>query len=330
MTKDFYKILGVTEFDSADNIKVAYRRLARKLHPDIAGNSTDALRRFKEINEAYETLSNPIKKEEYDRARRFYSYAQNNFKSQDSQATPKNSTNPKNKNFNFSWDEFLNKKNRTNSYKKEEAQVKKGEDIYSDIEINLFEALDGCTKTVNMLQTQACPKCKGHKFVNGSLCQNCLGKGSVSDYKKFNIKIPAGIKNKSKIRLAGEGAKGTNGGKNGDLYITVHIKETQNYKNEGLNILKTITIAPFEAVLGADIKVSVNDAIYNVKIAPKTQNGQKIRLAGCGLVQNGKFGDMILTVEIQIPKNLTPEEFELYKKLSNISKESIRDNFYDR
>ena len=266
MTKDYYKILGITEFETQEAIKNAYRKLARKWHPDIAGNSAEAVLKFKEINEAYEILSNKIKKEEYDRARRFYSYAtsnENKFKSEEKKHEEKKG---------FSFNSFNWKK----TYEK--PAPKRGEDIYSDIELSVFEAVSGTTKTVNMLQTQVCPKCGGRRFINGSICKDCRGKGEFTNYKKFTVKIPAGIKDKSKIRLAGEGGSGINGGVNGDLYITIHIKEPKTYKTEGLNILKTIPITPYEAVLGANIKVSTIKGNVSVKISPNTQNGQKLSI----------------------------------------------------
>lgn len=334
MSKDYYKILGVTEFETAENIKSAYRKLARKWHPDIAGNSEDVILKFKEINEAYEILSNNVKKEEYDRARRFYNYAkENNTQTQYKEQTNegKTTTNPDKKGFNFNWEEFLSRKHRQEGFKKEEAKApRRGDDVYSDVEISIFEAVSGTTKTINMLQTSICPKCNGRKFVNGALCSECKGKGEHTNYKRFTVKIPAGVTNKSKIRLAGEGSKGINGGADGDLYITIHIKEPVNYKTEGLNILKTIPITPYEAVLGTTIKISTVNGNFSVKIAPNTQNGQKIRLAGCGIVQNSKIGDMIITVEIRIPKNLSDEEINLYKKLADISSNTIREDIYDR
>lgn len=330
MTKDYYKILGIAEFESAENIKSAYRKLARKWHPDVAGNTPDVLSKFKEINEAYEILSNQVKKEEYDRARRFYSYAKEGSKTRQTQNQKPEEQEDK-RGFYFTWDDFLAKRKRETSYRNDTAsQPKRGEDIHTDIEISVFEAMSGVTKTINMLQTQPCSKCKGKRFVNGGICNHCHGKGEETNYKKFTVKIPAEIRNGSKIRLAGEGKTSTDGGKNGDLYITVHIKETENYKTEGLNILKTIPISPSEAVLGANIKVCTINGCVNVKLAPNTQNGQKIRLAGCGIVQNKKIGDMIITVEIRIPKNLTDAEIALYKKLEELSSGSVRDNLYDR
>lgn len=330
MTKDYYKILGVAEFDSAENIKIAYRKLARKWHPDIAGNTDDVMFKFKEINEAYEVLSNKIKKAEYDKARKFYNYAYSTSEKKEEQTYRKTTSNPQNnkKDFRFNWEDFWNKKDDNNKANNQKFKAhKKGKDIETDIEITIFEAMSGINKLVNMLQTQVCPICNGKKFVNGTVCSHCKGKGENTNYKKFNVKIPAGVKNGSKIRLAGEGEKGTNGGNNGDLYITIHIQEPKSYRTEGLNILKTVPITPFEAVLGANVKISTLNGNVNIKIAPNTQNGQKIRLAGCGIVQNEKVGDMIITLEIRIPKDLTLEEIELYKKLEKISTSNIRKDF---
>ena len=324
MTKDYYKILGVAEFDSAENIKTAYRKLVRKYHPDIAGNSQENILRFKEVTEAYETLSNQVKKAEYDRAKRFYDYAYS--KDEKKEETVKNSTNPQNKqnNFRFNWDDFIGKKNVQKSFKNQEIKAPvKGKDVYTDIEISVFEAISGTNKIINMLETTSCPKCNGRKFVNGGRCCNCNGKGEINNYKKFNVKIPANIKNGSKIRLAGEGSKGLYGGVNGDLYLTIHINETKEYKTDGLNILKSIEISPAEAVLGTRLKISTLNGNINLKIAPRTQNGQKIRLSGCGLVQNNNIGDMIVTVEIKIPQNLSKEEIDLYRKLEKLS-ENVR------
>ena len=332
MSKDYYKVLGVTEFDDAENIKLAYRKLARKLHPDIAGNTEDAIKRFKEINEAYDVLSNKVKKEEYDRARKFYSYATKN--NSESNKTENKTTNPqrkqeKNNGFSFDWESFVAKRKREDCYKKDQVKSpKRGEDIYTEIEITVLESISGCIKSVNMLQTIVCEKCNGRKFVNGAQCKSCNGKGEHVFHKKFNVRIPAGIKNKSKIRLAGEGQNGLNGGKNGDLYIIILVKENQEYKTEGLNITKIVPVTPFEAVLGCEIKLNTLNGKVNVKIPPETQNGQKIRLSGCGIVQNDKIGDMIITVEIKIPHNLSQQEKDLYKKLAECSTGNIRDEFY--
>lgn len=322
MIKDYYKILGVAEFNSAEEIKKAYHELARKFHPDIAGNSSDAISRFKEINEAYAILSNKIKKEEYDRARRFYNYAKR-------EAEPpkehfKETKNSSKFNINFNFSDFFSKNEK--NFEKNPKAPKKGENIYSEIEISSMEALLGTIKKINILQTTLCPKCNGRKFINGNKCSHCNGKGEESNYTKLSVKIPAGIKNKSKIRLAGAGEPGKNGGSHGDLYLIINIKEPQEYKTYGLNIHKTVLISPFEAVLGTEVKILTLDSEIKFTVPPMTQNGQKFSLSGCGNVQKEKVGDMIVTVEIRIPNNLSNEEINLYKKLKEISSSNIREN----
>ncbi len=339
MDKDYYKILGVNESDTAENIKLAYRKLARNWHPDVAGNSADVLSKFKEINEAYEILSDKLKKEEYDKARKFYKYAKYGaeYTSAKENKTTTNSgtkdsytSNPYFKNFSFNWDDlFCGKQKNQENQKNEIPKPQRGHDISTDIEITIFEAMNGCEKVINMLQTTPCPKCGGRKFVNGNLCPYCNGKGEHTEHKKFTVKIPAGIKNNSKIRLSKEGERGQDGGANGDLYITIHVKEICDYETDGLNILKTAYITPQEAVLGTTLEIKTISGNYSVKIAPNTQNGRKIRLSGCGIVQNDKVGDMIIVLEIRIPQNLSKEEIELYKKLSEISSHNVRDSIYD-
>jgi len=332
MDKDYYEILGVNESDSPENIKIAYRKLAMKWHPDIAGNSSCTLKKFKEINEAYEVLSDKIKKDEYDKARRFYNYAKygsetnKTQKKSDSENVSQkqkknnniNSSTPDFSGLSFNWNDLFNY-SRPQKNKSQKAQPQRGSDVTTDVEISVFEAINGTEKVINMLQTVQCPKCGGRNFVNGSKCTYCNGKGEHTEHKRFTVKIPAGIKNGSKIRLANEGGQGINGGANGDLYINIHIKDNENYKSDGLNIIKPVYILPHEAVLGTYIEVKTLNGNYKVKIAPNTQNGQKIRLSGCGVMQNDKIGDMILIVEIRIPQNLTKEEISLYKRLSEIS-----------
>ena len=334
MIKDYYKILGVSESCTAQELKIAYRKLAIKYHPDVAGNSEEVVTKFKEINEAYEILSNKTKKAEYDTLNKFYNYSSDvkNKSNDDEYVTQpdftKNNANfktsEKNSSFSFNWNDFISKyKEYVNNYNNKSnvkyGNSKNGKNIYTDLEVTIAEALNGTEKVINMLHSETCPKCNGRKFVNGATCLHCKGKGTISEHKKFNVKIPAGIKNNSKIRLAGEGEQGINGGLSGDMYITVHIKSPLDYKTEGNNIIKSLALAPHEAVLGCNISVKTLDGSVNVKIAPNTQNGQKIRLCGCGINNKGIQGDMILTIEIQIPKNISQEEIQLYKKLQNLS-----------
>ncbi len=346
MSKNYYEILGVSVNASFSEVKTAFRKLARKYHPDVAGNTPENVAKFKEINEAYEVLSDTKQRSEYDTVRRFYNYssAESSQKNNDENSEKTNTTKPdfgstekktkdapgsrKKTGFSFNWEEFISKYTKyseSDCRQKDNKAISRGKDIHADVEITIAEALNGTVKVINMLQTQVCPKCKGRKFINGRCCPHCNGKGETAIHKKFNIKIPAGVKDKSKIRLSGEGEKSLYGGDNGDLYLTVHITAPLDYEVEGLNIIKTLVLTPSEAVLGGNVSVcAFNNEHINVKIAPNTRNGQKIRLSGCGVSEGNSLGDMILKVIIQIPSNLSNEEIELYRKLNELSSQNVR------
>jgi len=130
-----------------------------------------------------------------------------------------------------------------------------GKDINLNVTINITETITGTNRTINVLHSEQCPKCQGRKFINGEKCTMCKGTGEVSVHKKLNVKIPAGVKHGAKIRIQGEGNKGTNGGKNGDLYLNIEISDSKIFKYDGLNVLLELPITPYEAVLGANIEV---------------------------------------------------------------------------
>ena len=330
--KDYYKILEIDEKATDADIKSAYRKLARKYHPDIAGSTPDTVEHFKNINEAYTTLIDKRKRYDYDALRRLYSYAEqpsfNN--TQTVNSTPKQSSDNskskyQSKNYFYGmWEEFLNTQYQQKEYRKYQSQPENGSDITTEVVITMEEAINGTTKKINVLHTKPCPKCQGRKFVNGSVCSFCNGSGTVSEHKKFTVKIPANVKNGYKIRIANEGNPGINGGKNGNLYLLIKIEINSGFKYDGCNILRTVPITPYEAVLGADIEIPLSDGIVKMKILPNTNSGQKFRLQGQGITKNGVKGDLIVTVEIKIPDKLTNEEIDLYRKLAKISSNNIR------
>ena len=177
--------------------------------------------------------------------------------------------------------------------------------------------------------------CKGVEFkenylddaiINGATCSVCGGTGEKSSYKKLTVKIPAGVKQNTKIRVENEGNAGFNGGKNGDLYLVVKLINEPDVSYDGLNVIKTVPIEPFEAVLGGFINVvGVDSNTIQMKIMPNTYSGQKYRISQQGLSKDGKKGDLIIVVKIDIPKNLSNAELALYKQLGQLSKKSIRE-----
>lgn len=342
--KNYYDVLGVDSTVTTDELKSAYRKLARKYHPDIAGE--DGVEKFKEITEAYETLSDETKRKRYDILRGIFNYnksttdkttqreaqkAYNQAKNQEDLIKEANKNynqnakqeSSKTQDFSDILNDFIDGFKNQQKQKKETHKAVNGDNITTDVVITMLEAMNGVSKTVNVLSTQECTNCHGRKFANGYNCPVCDGLGTVSQHKKITVKIPANVKPNSKIRIPSEGNPGMYGGKNGDLYLNVVIENNSNFKYDDLNVLFTIPITPPEAVLGTTINVPTANGNVLMKVMPKTSSGQKYRLAGQGLTKDGKTGDMIVTVNIEIPQNLSDKEIELYQKLKDFAKEHV-------
>lgn len=334
--KNFYSILGVTPDSTMAEIKSAYRTLARKYHPDI---NPQGVERFKEISQAYETLSDAKKRLQYDTINGIFKTStkkqetkteetSNSNKETNSakNESKKTSTNPDDKirkdfmrKFNGIFEDFGKKK-------KTKPTPKRGEDINEEISISVKEAILGSERIVNVVHSSQCPHCKGRKFINGSICNVCNGTGEKSDFRKITVKIPKGVKNGAKLRIANEGNFGENGGKNGDLYLKIVVKDSSRVQFEENNVIYNVPITPCEAVLGGTISVPTFDGNISLKIPAKTHSGQKFRLARQGLKQNGKKGDLIVVVNIEIPSSLSDDEIKLYEKLKKLSAQNIREN----
>lgn len=333
---NFYEILGVTPDSDFAEIKFAYRKLARKYHPDV---NPSGAKRFKEISKAYDTLSDATKRKQYDTLNGFFKTEKTKTSSKKAEQEYKQNT----------ADESAHKKSEPNKTRsKQEAKFsdifssifetshdnrkhdaprpQNGDDINTDITITLKEAVHGSTRTVNIVHTELCPRCKGRKFINGSKCNVCSGSGEYSQHKRISVKIPSNVKNGAKLRLKGEGGEGRFGGENGDLYLHIHVEGTSKIQYDDLNILYNVPITPYEAVLGGEITVPVFDGHVTLKLPERTSSGQKFRLAGQGLKRNGKTGDMIVTVTIEIPKRLSDDEVKLYEKLKKLAADDIREN----
>ena len=371
--KNYYKILGIDKSATTDEIKRAYRQLVHKCHPDIAGNTPENIERFKEVTEAYETLSSPAKREQYDSIIRLYEFAEgagvndkdaskSNGKRNNKQTSQKDNKSEKkstNKKSDTTKDKEPEQK-RENTFSKMRDQAKAehtiniftdfikgivnkgkkisqgqkkytppkvdGKDITTEVTLSVDEAINGTERVVNILHMETCEKCKGRKFINGTICPVCGGAGEKSKYKKLTVKIPPKVKQGSKIRIEGEGNKGFNGGKRGNLYLIIKIENNTDLKYDGLNVMRTVSVQPYEAVLGGYINFEVNGSNIQMKIMPNTYNGQKYRISEQGAQQDGKCGDLIVTVQIDIPKKVSKEEIELYEKLRDLAEKKSKTN----
>lgn len=350
--KDLYAILEVSPDSDETKIKAAYRKQARKWHPDVNDNSQESIVRFKEITEAYEVLTDAQKRSQYDilkgihsrketvystqtQAKKAYEKSKNTetASTKTEQSTEKKEEDNKGS-FSQVFESFLDgiftntAEPKSSTKKTKKPKPENGRDINLNVNIKMSEAITGTHRTVNVLHSERCPKCEGRRFINGAKCPLCKGTGEVSLHKKLNVKIPAGIKKGAKIRVANEGNKGYNGGKNGDLYLFINIEENKFFKYEGNNVVCEIPITPFEAVLGANIDVPTLCGSVSMKIPANTSTGQKFRLSGQGIEdkKTKKKGDQIVTVKIEVPKELSNEEIKLYEQLKNLSKSKIREN----
>ncbi len=356
--KNYYDILGVTPDSDENEVKTSYRNLARKYHPDV-NKAPESITRFKDILEAYETLSDSQKRKNYDMVNGFYKTPKNYFKETSANKsefkTKQNNTdcftktekkeektqsvnqskkeeqpNPKKtytskQNYKNGVDSILEEISKQHDKTISKYLPKNGTDINTEISISIFEALNGSERILNIMHKEVCPHCNGRKFLNKTKCPKCNGTGIYEISRKLTVKIPAGVKNNSKLRLQGEGNPGFFGGKNGDLFITLKIENDNNFEIKDSNISYTIPISPSEAVLGTEISVPARNSEIKLTIPPMTRSGQKFQIANKGIQTNGKFGDMIITVIIQIPKNLSENEINLYGKLKKMSKYDLRE-----
>ena len=347
--KDLYKILDLTFEATLDDIKKAYRKLAKTYHPDVVKDETD-INKFREIKEAYDILSDIEARKKYDVLHGYYreklkkeaeKKAAEEKKARYEEYIKKakvhsKKAEPFSKSFNDAIDTLFKSSKKNLNFQKEEQQKQKkqekkekpinGDDISMELSISCFEALNGTNRKVNILHTQPCHNCNGHKFVNEAQCPMCKGTGILSIQKKINVKIPKGVSQGSKVRIKGEGNTGINGGQNGNLYLIINVDKNPYYEINGLDILCNLPITPTEAVFGAEISIPTITGKIKVKIPPMTSSGQKLKIANEGLENKNKTkkGDIIITVLIKLPKKLSKDELNLYKELQQISKFDIR------
>lgn len=283
-----------------EDIKVAYRRLAKQYHPDRNPDDTVAAERFKDINEAYQILSNEETKKKYDRMH-FAFRLKDGFQAKE------------NIDVENGFREFVGmflgkqaeKKVETNLNQKQDKKLPiPGDDLESEMEITLEEAFYGAEKKL------------AFRTMDGKM-------------KTISVKIPRGIRNEAKIRIAEQGKPGKNGGVPGDLYIKIKIAKHEKYKLEGTDLAIDLPITPWEGALGCQLEISTIDANILITVPAGVQSGEKLRIANNGYLDGyGGRGDLLAEIKIVVPKNLTEEERQLYTKLKQISHFSPRNSWH--
>ncbi|PRD52688.1 DnaJ C-terminal domain-containing protein [Sphingobacterium gobiense] len=301
---DYYKVLGIERNASQDDIKKAYRKLARKYHPDLNPNDEDAKKRFQEVNEANEVLTDPEKRKKYDQYGEHWKHGEAYEQAQQQQrsrgASGGSTGNPFD-GFDFDYSgnydtgEFSDFfEQMFGSRRGGGRQTKfRGNDYHSILELTLQQAYTTHQQTFT---------------VNG---------------KNIRITIPAGVENGQKIKLNGQGSEGVNGGPNGDLYIEFSILSDPHFQRKGNDLYTTQNIDLYTALLGGETVVETFAGKIRVKIKPETQNETKIRLKGKGFPlykKDGQFGDLYVTLHVKLPTNLSDKEKELFQQLANLKK----------
>ena len=296
--RDYYETLGVSKTASEDEIRSAFRKLARKYHPDVAKDKKVAEEKFKEINEAYEVLSDPEKRKKYDQlgadwnqpgGGRFYQWGGGDGGVE----------------FEFGGTGFSDffeaffgggrGRSAFGGFGGRQATAERGADVEADIMVTLEEALNGSTRAVSLRRA---------------------GSNKVEQYQ---VKIPRGVHEGQRIRLAGQGEAGARGGKSGDLFLRVRLARHPDFSVEGNDLIHEEKIAPWQAVLGTELKVPTLEGSVRLKVPPGTQGGQRFRLRERGLSGiSGKRGDLYVELQIQMPKKITDRERQISNELAKL------------
>ena len=293
---DYYKTLGVEKTATEEEIKKAYRKLARKFHPDLNPNDKEANKKFQQINEANEVLSDPEKRKKYDAYGENWQHAEQY--EQAKQQRPQSSQN---------WQDY--------TYSGEQ-----GEGDFSDF----FESLFGRSSGRGGRNKQT--KFRGNDY-NASLQLSLRDVYTTQkqtltiNNKQVRITIPAGVANGQVIKLKGYGSPGVNGGPNGDLFITFMIEDDAKFKRVNNDLYTIAEIDLYTAILGGDYVLETLSGKLKLKVNPETQNGSVVRLKGKGFPvykQEGSFGDLFVTWQIKMPTNLTEKQKELFRELSKL------------
>jgi curved DNA-binding protein len=291
---DYYNILGVNKAASAKEIKNAYRKLARKYHPDLHPNDKDAKQNFQQVNEANEVLSDPEKRKKYDQYGKDWQHAEEFEKANQYRQQPAGERGQRfsGAQYQGNFSEFFESLFGGAASPGRSRQAKyRGEDYNAELHLNLTDAYKTHKRTLT---------------VNG---------------KNIRITIPAGIENGQTIKIAAHGGPGLNGGPNGDLYITFSIANLPNFKRSGNNLYSTVFLDIYSAVLGGEIIIDTLDGKVKLDVKPGTQNGTKVKLRGKGFPiykNEGHFGDLIISYTIKIPTNLTDKQKVLFAELSRL------------
>jgi molecular chaperone DnaJ len=339
--KNYYDILGVSKNAAAKDIKSAYRKLARKYHPDVNPGDKASETRFKEINEAYEVLGDPEKRKKYDEF------------GSDFKRYQETGQQPGQQSYGFDFDQWVRSQQgggqqgpydfetggpggggfsdffellfgggaagrRRTTAPGRRTRAMRGEDVEYPVDVTLEEAYSGTQRLLQMQINEPCPKCGGTGLVQGNICPTCSGAGTVPRLKRIETKIPAGVQAGSRVRISGQGAPGLAGGPPGDLYLKVNVLPNETFELQGKDIYVDVPVDLYTALLGGEVEVPTLKGKVALTIPPETQNGKVFRLRGQGMpdLRNPEQkGDLYARVKVVLPTRLTDREKSVFAEL---------------
>jgi molecular chaperone DnaJ len=317
MARDYYETLGVPRNASDKDIRRAYRRLARKYHPDVNPGDKAAEARFKEINAAYEIISDSDKRRKYDRYGDKWQYA-DQFEQAQRQSAGRWSFGPGGS-FDFG---DLNRggdlgelfQSIFRGFGRRPGR-QRGRDVQQPVEVTLEEAYHGTSRVLQMEREEPCATCGGQGQVAGAICHVCRGAGATIRPRRLDVKIPPGVRDGSRVRVPGEGGAGPAGA--GDLHLVVSVRPHERFERRGDDLYIELEVPLTNAVLGSEVQVPTLTSRVVLKVPPLTQNGRSFRLGGLGMPHlngTGK-GDLYARVKVKLPDQLSEREKELFEEL---------------
>jgi curved DNA-binding protein len=332
--KDYYKILGVPRTAGDQDIRKAFRKLARQYHPDVARDKRVAEGKFKEINEAYEVLGDPAKRAKYDQL------------GPDWRTGPAFQTPPRSSHRAYQahspddWREFefqfggtgfsdffeqlfgaRARHGSSHEFAEEFAPFsERGRDVEADLLVSLEEASRGSTRSISLNLRAPCSHCQGSGQIAHSPCASCHGSGQTSRSHQYQVRIPPGVREGQRLRLAGRGQEGAGHGPPGDLYLRVRFARHPDFTVDGDHLHYTLELAPWEAVLGTKITIPTLTGPVRIKVPPGSQNGQRLRVRSHGLpLKSGSRGDLLVQLRVEVPERISDAERALWQQLASHS-----------
>lgn len=347
--KDYYAILGIDRGADDKAIKSAFRKLARTYHPDVNPNNSSAEERFKDVNEAFNVLSEAPSRKLYDRyGADWERYRDAGFTGDEPAGTggagnfdsffTNGNASGRATTFTFETDGdagglgdfmhsvFGNRRGASDRFSSRRDRRRRGDDLEVSVEVTFDEAFKGTTRRIEVQTPVACPTCGGTGFARQAPCPTCDATGLVDKSKTIEVKVPAGVATGSRIRVSGQGGPGFGGGPNGDVWLNVSVRTDRRFERAGDDLKTEVDVPLYSAVLGGEIVVPTPAGRVALAVPPGSQNGRQFRLRGQGMPRlkdkSGERGDLLARIKVTIPEDLTEQERALFRQLQDLRQDA--------